>query len=202
MENEKMDAILATRNAFKTRELNALFAANGVDANLITLDEAGFTEEIEENGASFEENALIKARSAAKALGRTAVADDSGLEVDALDGAPGIYSARYAGTGKDGDNNALLLRNLEGVPEQKRTARFVCAMAVVFPDGKEIVVRGECEGVITTAPRGSGKFGYDPLFYYPPMNATFAELEGEIKNGVSHRANAVKKLCEELKKTR
>lgn len=191
-------AVLATHNAHKIRELTALFAKNGIDIALVSLDEVGFSGEITEDGKSFEDNALIKARAAASVCNMTAIADDSGLEVDALGGAPGVYSARYAGTGIDVDNNAKLLKALDGVPEEKRTARFVCVMAIVFPDGRELTVRGEVHGYIASQPSGSGRFGYDPLFYYPPLGATFASLEPEVKNSVSHRANAVTALAKIL----
>jgi XTP/dITP diphosphohydrolase len=128
-----------------------------------------------------------------------AIADDSGLSVDALDGAPGVYSARYAGGhGDDAANNALLLQNLSQVAPDQRTARFVCCIACVFPDGRELTVRGETEGLIIDDARGDGGFGYDPYFYYPPYGKTFAELTADQKNAISHRGKAVEKLAEWL----
>ena len=195
---ECIKVVLATRNKHKTAELTELFSDLGFSLGFVTLDEAGFDGEIAEDGNSFEDNALIKARTAARECKMTAVADDSGLEVDALGGKPGIYSARYAGTGSDADNNRKLLSEMEVVPDEKRTARFVCAMALVMPDGAEIAVRGTCEGTVTRAPRGSGTFGYDPLFFYPPLGATFAELSPAQKNSVSHRGRAVRLLAEKI----
>ena len=139
-----------------------------------------------------------KAQTVAKALNLDALADDSGLCVDALGGAPGIFSARYSGEhGDDAANNALLLKNLEGVSD--RSARFVCALACVFPSGEELCVRGTAEGKILTAHRGQGGFGYDPLFYFPPLGKTFGELSAEEKNKHSHRSNAIELLAKELK---
>ena len=132
-------------------------------------------------------------------MGYIGIADDSGLCVDALGGAPGIYSARYSGGDAEANNDKLLLF-MDPVPDDKRQARFVSVICVVFPDGRpDIMVRGECEGMITRERRGSGGFGYDPLFYYPPLEATFGELPAEEKNKISHRANAMKKLAEEIK---
>ena len=130
-----------------------------------------------------------------------AIADDSGLSVDALDGAPGVYSARYAGGhGDDTANNALLLKNLSHLPVSERTARFVCCIALVYPDGREMTVRGETEGLIIDEARGNGGFGYDPYFYYQPFGKTFSELTAEEKNTISHRGKAIAKLAEILKK--
>ena len=159
--------------------------------------EGGIPEPVED-GDTFEANALIKARSACLNSGLPSVADDSGLMVDALNGEPGIYSARYAGTGNDEDNNALLLKNLENVPNEKRTARFVSCIACVFPDGREFTVKGFCEGTILREPKGNGGFGYDPLF--DTEFGCFGELSPEEKNKISHRANAAAKFSEEIKK--
>ncbi|MGM9683278.1 MAG: RdgB/HAM1 family non-canonical purine NTP pyrophosphatase [Eubacteriales bacterium] len=192
-----MKIVLATHNKNKVRELSGLFGKYLGDIELMTLDEAGIYGEIEENGSSFEENALIKARAAAES-GFIGVADDSGLCVEALGGAPGIYSARYAGEhGDDGANNRLLLENLAG--NKNRKAEFVCSIACVFPDGRApICVRGRVEGEILESPRGNDGFGYDPLFLYKPYGKTFAEISREEKNEISHRGMAVRLFCEEL----
>lgn len=188
--------LLASHNKKKLIELSRILEPLGF--TVISPDdiEDGISEP-EENGASFEENALIKARSGAKETGLPTVADDSGLCVDALDGAPGIYSARYAGTGNDEDNNKLLLKNLENVPEDRRTARFVSCIACVFPDGREFTVRGTVEGKIGYQPQGNGGFGYDPLFISD--KGCFGLLSAEEKDSISHRHNAILKFVEELK---
>lgn len=155
--------------------------------------------EVVEDGETFADNALLKARSACEISGMPAVADDSGLCVDVLDGAPGVYSARYAGNhGDDSANNALLLKNLENVPKDKRTARFVSAVACVFPDGDEFTVEGSCEGIIGFAEKGENGFGYDPLFYVGEQS--FAELSDSEKDKLSHRGKALKLLKERLEK--
>ena len=145
---------------------------------------------------TFEKNALIKAKSAAEFTGLPALADDSGLCVDALDGAPGIYSARYC-EGTDEDRNALLLKNMQD--KENRACRFVCAIACVLADGETLTVRGECEGTLLRENHGAGGFGYDPLFYVEKYGCTFGELPAEVKNTISHRANALNKLKEALK---
>ena len=189
--------ILASNNSHKAEEFRRFFAENGIPAELVTMREAGFTEDIVEDGTTFAENAYIKASAICKATGCIAIADDSGLEVDALNGAPGVYSARYGGVhGDDAANNAKLLMELEGVPREGRTARFVSAICVVRPDGESLTLLGKAEGLILTEKRGSGTFGYDPLFYYPPMDKTFAEMDGSEKNAVSHRGNALLLLAE------
>ena len=145
----------------------------------------------EENETTYRGNALVKARAAARLTGAWALGDDSGLEVDALGGAPGLHSARYGGPGlDDAGRRALLLEALRDVPDEARTARFRCVIAIVDPDGREWVVEGVAEGTIVSAPRGEGGFGYDPLFYYPPLGRTFGELSDEAKSRVSHRARA------------
>ncbi len=189
---EKYTVVLASRNKGKLAELERLLAEELGDLiTLKSLDDIGFFEDIEENGATFAENALIKANAIA-AKGYIALADDSGLLVDALDGAPGVYSARYAGShGDDAANNALLLKNLAG--KSDRSAAFVCAFACAFPDGRTpIVAEGRVEGLILEAPRGTGGFGYDPLFYYPPFDKTLAEIGREEKNSISHRGAAAR----------
>lgn len=196
-----MKIALASRNKNKIKEVETIlgeFASNiGEKIEVLSLDDIGLEGEIEENGTTFEENAIIKA-SAASALGYIALADDSGLEVDALNGAPGVYSARYSGEhATDEANNALLLKNIADVPEGKRTARFVSVVACTFPDGREpIVCRGEIEGEMLFEGRGGGGFGYDPLFYVPLLGCTFAEAGAEEKNKVSHRGQAMRKMCE------
>ena len=204
-----MKLILASRNKKKIREVEAILAGHFPDVHILSLDDIGFEGDIEEDGQTFEENALIKARTAMEAAENiasiaddriAAVADDSGLSVDALDGAPGVYSARYAGNhGDDAANNALLLKNLAHLPVEQRRARFVCCIALVYPDGREITVRGETEGLIIDDARGKGGFGYDPYFYYEPFGKTFAELSAEEKNAISHRGKAIAKLAEILK---
>ena len=192
------EIVLASRNKKKIKELQTLLGEYIEGIEILSLDDVGIYGEIEENGESFEENALIKASAAAKS-GYIGVGDDSGLAVDALGGAPGIYSARYSGEhGDDAANNELLLKNLEGVEE--RSARFVSAIACVFPDGSEpICVRGTAEGEILRDYRGQGGFGYDPLFYFPSLEKTFGELTAEEKNKVSHRSVAIKRLAEALR---
>ncbi|MGM9679993.1 MAG: XTP/dITP diphosphatase [Eubacteriales bacterium] len=194
-----MKIVLASRNAHKIAELRDLLTQlTGKELEILSLDDIGYTGEIEENGSSFEENALIKAGVPAS-LGYMGIADDSGLSVDALDGAPGIYSARYAGEPCDNArNNEKLLENLKNVPKEERTAKFVCVIAAVSPSGEQMVVRGECPGEILTELHGDGGFGYDPLFYYPPAGKTFAELSASEKNTVSHRAVAMKGFAAEF----
>ncbi len=193
-----MKIVLASRNKKKIAELQSLLGEYIEGVEILSLDDVGICGEIEENGSSFSENALIKARTAATS-GYIGVGDDSGLEVTALGGAPGIYSARYAGEhGDDEANNELLLKNLDGALD--RSARFVCALACVFPDGEDsICVMGEACGEILPEYKGTGGFGYDPLFYFPPLSKTFGELTAEEKNKISHRSNAIKKLACELK---
>lgn len=183
--------VIASNNQHKIREISEMLDDT---MRVLSMREAGFAEEIDENGETFEENALIKARAVAKATGYCALADDSGLAVDALDGAPGVHSARYAGMhGDDAANNALLMDNLRDVPAQERTAQFVCAMALCLPNGEAHTVQGACPGVITFAPRGQGGFGYDPYFEYL-SGETFAEMAEEEKNRVSHRALAMRAM--------
>lgn len=188
-----MKFVIASHNRKKIAEMNAILGALGIEFTA----QPGDAPEPEETGTVFEENALIKARAACAFTGLPAVADDSGLCVDALDGAPGVYSARYC-AGDDQDRNAFLLKNMEAVPDGKRQARFVSAIACVFPNGDELVVRGECEGEILRAAHGAGGFGYDPLFFVKEFDCTFGELPQEIKNQVSHRARALQKMKETL----
>ena len=169
---------------------------------LVSLRDLGFEGDIVEDGATFEENALIKAKFVCEKYGMPAIADDSGLCVDALSGAPGIYSARYASTdghnATDEENVEKLLGELKGLPAEKRTARFMCAMALVLPDGRTTGVVGKCEGIITEKVHGNGGFGYDPVFFVEQFGKTFGETTEEEKNSVSHRCNAVKLMKKEL----
>ena len=193
-----MKIVLASRNAHKIKELRTFLQPVDPDIEILSLDDIGFVGDIEENGVTFEENALIKAQTVAD-MGYIGVADDSGLSVDALDGAPGVYSARYAGEhGDDHKNNMLLLENIADVPDEKRTAEFVSVIACAFPRDEHapIVCRGVCPGTILHAYRGNGGFGYDPLFYYAPYDKTYAEMTPEEKNSISHRANAMKKFID------
>ena len=184
--------LLATTNPGKLAELRRILGAAQIE--VIGLEDTASTEEIEV-GSTFEENALLKARHYFEVSGIPTVADDSGLEVDALGGGPGIFSARYAGEGAlDGDRIAKLLASINGLPAQQRTARFVCAAAVVW-DGGEKVFLNEVNGTILDRPRGSSGFGYDPVFFYPPMGKTFAELAPDAKAEVSHRGQAFRRLA-------
>ncbi|MCR5477733.1 MAG: XTP/dITP diphosphatase [Lachnospiraceae bacterium] len=190
--------IFATGNQGKMREIRMIMEGTGYE--ILSMKEAGVNIDAEENGETFEENALIKARAAAKLLpGDIVLADDSGLVVDALGGEPGIYSARYLGTETPYSvKNANIIERLEGVPDEKRTARFVCAIAAVLPDGREKVVRGVIEGRIGYAERGEHGFGYDPIFYVPELGCTTAEIPEEEKNEISHRGRALRLMREEL----
>lgn len=193
----KSKIIAATRNRGKLEEIAQLLA--GLPYEVISMTEAGVTGDIAENGDTFEENALIKAREVRRMTGEAVMADDSGLEVDHLGGAPGIHSARYAGEkATDEDRIRKLLTELSGVPADRRTARFICAIALILPDGREIVVKGTCEGFITTEPAGKGGFGYDPVFYVPEFGMTFAQMDEELKNSISHRGNALRKILDIL----
>lgn len=192
-----MKIVLASRNRKKIEELRTLLGAALPDLEVLSLDDVGIVGEIEEDGTTFEENALIKARVAASS-GYIGVADDSGLAVNALGGAPGVYSARYAGDhGDDEANNQKLLRELAGKAD--RSAAFVCCMACVMPDGRELTVRGTVEGTILESPRGENGFGYDPLFWYAPAGMSTAEMSPEAKNKISHRARAVLALADAMK---
>ncbi|MEN6314752.1 MAG: XTP/dITP diphosphatase [Clostridiaceae bacterium] len=198
-EEKRSRLIVATKNRGKLKEFAELLAHLPYD--IVSMADAGIEDNIEENGTTFEENALIKAKSVWKATGDTVIADDSGLEVDYLNGAPGVYSARYAGEGATDDvKNRKLLHALEGVPADKRTARFVCAIAVIFPDGGNFTVRGTCEGYMATEPAGNNGFGYDPLLYVPEIGMTIAQMESSLKNNISHRGNAIRKMVEMLEK--
>ena len=198
-----MKIVLASRNRKKIKELKALLSEFIPNIEILSLDDVGILGEIEENGETFAENALIKARVAASS-GYIGVGDDSGLTVDVLDGAPGIYSARYSamcgyeGEHNDEANNQVLLQKLEPYSDAERTGAFVCTIACVFPDGRELTVSGEAKGRILRAYAGEGGFGYDPLFYYEPLKKTFAELTPEEKNQISHRGAAIRAFAKKL----
>lgn len=193
---KKPRLVLASNNFGKLRELRAIL---GERYDVMSMREAGFTGDIEENGETFEENALIKARAVSAFCGCAALADDSGLSVDALNGRPGVYSARYSGVhGDDEANNQLLLKELEHVEDAKRTCRYECAIAMCAPGMDDVVGYGVCEGLILREYRGNGGFGYDPLFMSKDLGVTFAEADPDSKNGVSHRARAIKALMEKL----
>ncbi len=185
----KRRLLLATGNRAKLAEYRLLL--QGVPYDLVGLADVGICDSVEETGATLEENATLKARAYAKRSGLPAMADDSGLEVDALGGEPGPLSKRYAGEGAtDPERVAYLLRRLEGVLWEKRTARFRCIIAIASPDGALELAQGEARGYIATEPSGHGGFGYDPVFFYPPLGRTFAQLTTEEKNRVSHRGRA------------
>jgi XTP/dITP diphosphohydrolase len=182
--------VLATANRAKGRELAALLA--GLPYRIQDLSAYPGVELPPEGESSYAENALGKARAVTAATGALALADDSGIEVDALGGRPGVRSARYGGPDlTDPERNAVMLRELEGVPAARRTARYRAVIAMTAPDGREATVEGSVEGMLLDAPRGQGGFGYDPIFYYPPLGATFAEIPAEAKHAVSHRGRAV-----------
>jgi XTP/dITP diphosphohydrolase len=193
----RIPLVLATRNEGKTEEIRALLAEFPVDIKNLT--DFGPTPEIEEDGQTFEDNAVKKARFIAKILGFPALADDSGLMVEALGNGPGVRSARYAGEeASDADNNAKLLKELEKV--ENRTAAFACVIAIAVPWGPALIYEGRCEGIITNEQVGTKGFGYDPVFYYPPLQKTFAQLSTEEKNQVSHRGQALRQLRDEFDK--
>ena len=193
-----MELLLATTNPGKIAEIEACLKELSVRA--VSLRSLISPPEVIEDGDSFEKNALKKAQTLAAFSGLVTLADDSGLEVDALRGAPGVYSARYSGPEADDvRNNEKLLRELIGVPQEKRSARFVCVLALRSPlKGREgeWIFRGECEGRIALSPRGRNGFGYDPIFFYPPLGKTFGELDRKVKDAVSHRGKALQKLRE------
>ena len=190
--------IFATSNEGKMKEIREIMKDSGYE--ILSLKEAGISAVIEENGTTFEENAVIKAGTIAELTGELAMADDSGLEVDYLDKAPGIYSARFLGedTSYTVKNN-YILEKLQGVPEAERNARFVCAIACVFPNGEKFVKRATIEGYIGYEMKGENGFGYDPIFVVPEFGKTTAELTMEEKNQISHRAKALKAMKEELR---
>ena len=186
------ELILASNNAHKVEEIKSILE----DYNILTLKDINYTEEIVEDGSTFEENALIKARTISKYSGKTAISDDSGLSVDLLDGRPGVYSARYSKEQTDEKNIEKVLLELNG---QKSKAKFVSVIALVKPDGTELTFRGECHGEIIFEKRGTNVFGYDPIFYVPSLDKTFAELSAEQKNSISHRKQSLEKFSQYLK---
>ena len=204
-----MKVILASKNAHKLEELSAILGQLGFEIALES--EYGLDIEVEETGTTFEENSLLKAEAVMKASGLPVLADDSGLMVDALHGAPGVYSARYGHKNSDAERveyllenmknvpdkerTAYLLENMIDVPDEARTAKFVCVITCLWPDGRKIVARGECPGRILHEVHGSNGFGYDPVFYVPEQGKTFAELSPEEKNAISHRARALQEFC-------
>ena len=188
-----MKVILASKNPHKLTELSAILSQHGFEIALES--EYGLDIDVDETGTTFEENSLLKAEAVMKASGLPVLADDSGLMVDALNGAPGVYSARYGHKSSDGERTEFLLENMKDVPDEKRTAKFVCVITCLWPDGRKIVARGECPGVITREVHGENGFGYDPVFYLPELGMTYAELPSEQKNAISHRARALQDFC-------
>ncbi len=193
-----MTVVLASNNPNKLREMKAILSPLGWE--ILSPGEAGIHVEPEETGSTFEENSRIKAQAVMEIAGKPALADDSGLEADALGGAPGVYSARYGGDACPDDRarNRLLIRNMDSVPDGARTGRFVSVITMVFPDGREIQARGELEGEILREEVGDGGFGYDPLFYIPGENCTMAQLSPERKNEISHRAEALRNFVRKI----
>ena len=194
-----MKVILASKNKHKLEEISKITEKFGFE--LILQSQLGVDIDVEETGTTFEENSLIKAEAVMKATGMAAMADDSGICVEALNGEPGVYSARYGfdETLDDWGRLQLLLKNMETVPDGKRQAKFVCVITMVTPEGETIQARGEIHGELLREPHGENGFGYDPIFYYPPFGKTTAEMSSEDKNQVSHRANALKIFNEKLK---
>lgn len=191
--------VIASRNRGKIAEYGEML--RDLPVEILSLADFPDLPEVRETGRTFRENALIKARAAAAATGLIALADDSGLEVDYLNGAPGVYSSRYAGPEQNDEaNNRKLLAALEGVPMALRGARFRCVIAIVTPEGREFLSEGVCEGRISLAPRGRAGFGYDPLFLVPSLGKTFAELGPEVKNRISHRAQALRAARDMLRR--
>ena len=194
-----MRVVLASKNKHKLEEISKITAL--FDMELVLQSELGVDIDVEETGSTFEENSLLKAQAVMEATGLPALADDSGIAVDALDGAPGIYSARYGFDDSldDWGRLLLLLKNTEHVPDGSRQAQFVCVITMVTPEGKVIQARGEAHGELLRQAVGEGGFGYDPIFYYPPLGCSFAELTAQQKNQVSHRAEALKLFYAKLK---
>ena len=190
-----MKAVLASRNPKKLKEMKTILSELGVE--VVLESEVGIDIEVEETGTTFEENSLLKAQAVMKASGLPAIADDSGLMVDALNGAPGVYSARYGGPElDDAGRNRLLLENMRGAGS--RSARFVSVITCAFPNGDVLTARGECEGTVAYAPMGEDGFGYDPVFFVPELKKTFAQMTVEEKNRISHRGRALAAFAEKL----
>ncbi len=192
-----MKLVLASKNQHKLVELQTMLGQMGLE--VVLESDIGIDVDVEETGTTFAENAMLKAKAVMEASGMAAIADDSGLVVDALDGEPGVYSARYGGMPTDLDRTRLLLEKIKDVPEEERTGRFVSAIACALPDGTEVTAEGVCEGKILFDLRGTGGFGYDPVFYVPELGKTFAEAGAEEKNAISHRGNALRAFCEAWK---
>ena len=192
-----MKLVLASKNPHKLVEMQTILGQLGLE--VVLESDVGVDVEVEETGTTFEENALLKAKAVMEASGMAAIADDSGLMVDALGGEPGVYSARYGGKDSDAARTAFLLENMREVPEDRRTARFVSAIACALPDGRVVQARGACEGTILFHTQGDNGFGYDPVFYVPEIGMTFAAADGEKKNAISHRGNALKKFVQAWK---
>ena len=194
-----MKVVLASKNKHKLQEISKITEKFGIE--LVLQSELGIDLDVEETGSTFEENSFLKADAVMKATGLPALADDSGIAVDALNGAPGIYSARYGFDDSldDWGRLLLLLKNTEHVPDGQRQAQFVCVITMVTPEGRVIQARGEIHGELLREPRGENGFGYDPIFFYPPLGKTTAELSPADKNQVSHRANALKLFYEKMK---
>ena len=194
-----MKVVLASKNQHKLKEISKITEKFGID--LVLQSELGVDIDVEETGTTFEENSLLKAQAVMQATGLPALADDSGIAVDALNGEPGIYSARYGFDEAldDWGRVLLLLKNTEHVPDGQRQAKFVCVITLVQPDGRIVQARGEIHGELTREPKGENGFGYDPIFYYPPLGKTTAQLSAQEKNEVSHRANALKLFYKKMK---
>lgn len=194
-----MKVVLASKNPHKLKEISKITQQFGIE--LVLQSQLGVDIDVEETGTTFEENSLLKAKAVMEATGLPAIADDSGIAVDALNGEPGIYSARYGfdETLDDWGRLQLLLKNMESVPDGQRQAQYVCVITFITPDGMLLQARGEVHGEVLRTPLGEGGFGYDPIFYYPPFKQTFAQVSAEDKNRVSHRAVALSILNDKLK---
>ena len=194
-----MKVLLSSNNPHKLREIAQIVKPFGIE--LVLPADLGLHYDVDETGTTFEENSRLKAEAGVKLSGLPSIADDSGLSVDALDGAPGVYSARFGGSHDESDEfrNDYLLEKLKDVPDNKRTARYVCVITLMWPDGSTLAARGECEGIIIRERHGTNGFGYDPLFYVPSEGCTMAEITPEHKNEISHRGIALQKLAALLK---
>lgn len=195
MKMEAMKFVLATHNPGKLKEMSAILKELGI--TVVSPGELGISAEVEETGTTFAENAMLKAKAVCRAAELPAIADDSGLCVDALNGGPGVYSARYGGEGLDDRGRyTLLLNTMRGMPS--RTAHFACAIACAFPNGDTLTAEGRCDGTIAYAPMGTGGFGYDPVFFVPELKKTFGQLTAEEKSALSHRGRALKNFAQAL----
>lgn len=197
-----MRVVLASQNRHKLAEIQAILSQ--YDMELVLQSDLGLRIDVDETGTTFEENSELKARAVVEATGLPAIADDSGLCVDVLGGAPGTYSARYGAPEcvTDRDRLNFLLKNMQGIRSEERTARFVCVITLLYPDGRKLVARGTCEGMIAFEPSGEDGFGYDPVFYLPSQGCTFAQMGAERKNQISHRANALLRLEQMLEENK